>query len=353
MPLFRSTFLNYLDSNSGSRNSKEFEHLLVDFLELKFPDLEFCIIQHIYAPDCYRTGFAKECGIKYAQLLKTANHKQTSEMGEFLKLDNLLISPLPDHSDQVKFLIVFNSCPGEIVDDLSIVIREVKEVFRFVSAQIEANSVSINLRTANLVSHIAHDFNSLMALIPEESTKDEALNVRIKYSETLSQEIMFYLRELPVDKSKVPVEDLLSGITSGIPIPDNVDFSLKFLDQFEFITVDVELIDRALSAIIDNAVFATGIEGGNSTMEISEKKNVSLFIDFDWLEIIIRDTGPGIAKEFLKDVRNPFFTTWKDQGHVGLGLSIADKIIQAHNGYLHIESEPGEGTTVTIYLPLS
>ena len=88
-------------------------------------------------------------------------------------------------------------------------------------------------------------------------------------------------------------------------------------------------------------------------MEISKKKNVSLFIDFNWLEIIICDTGPGIAKEFLKDVRNPFFTTWKDQEHVGLGLSIADKIIQAHGGCLHIESEPGEGTTVTIYLPLS
>jgi len=350
MSTLRSAFLNYLNSISG--NSRKIEHLLADFLELEFPDIEFCIIEHKYAPECYLTGSLNERGLKYVMLLKTA-YKQILEEGEYLKLNSLLIFPLSDQNDQVRFLIVCDSCPKEKLSDLSIVVREVEEVFRFVQRQIEANFEVVNSKMANLVSRITHDLNSFVALILENSAKDEALNARIKYSETLSRDIMYYLRELHVEKSKVAVESLVTGITSGIPIPENVNFNVEYIDKVNFLIADVELIDLALSAIMKNAVFATCIEGGNISLQVINRINISPFIDSDWLEIKITDTGPGIAKEFLNNVKNPFFTTWKDQGHVGLGLSITDKIIQAHNGYLEIESDPGEGTVVTIFLPLS
>ena len=160
------------------------------------------------------------------------------------------------------------------------------------------------------------------------------------------------MRELSINKSCVPIRDLFSGITSVISLPENVDFNLKLINKFDSLTVDVELIDRALSAIIMNAVIATSIEGGEVKMTVDKRVNVSPFIEIDWLEIIVTDTGPGIEKEFLNIVRNPFFTTWKDQGHVGLGLSIADKIIQAHDGYLDIKNTQEKGAMVTIYLPL-
>ena len=136
---------------------------------------------------------------------------------------------------------------------------------------------------------------------------------------------MFYLRELSINKSSVPVKNLFFGITSGISIPENIKFNLEFIDKFDSLRVDVELIDRAISSIIMNASMATSIDGGKVKMTVGKRKNVSPFIKFDWLEIIIADTGPGIAKEFLNEVKNPLFTTWKNQGHVGLGLAIADK----------------------------
>ena len=348
-----TTFLNYVDSVYNTGNTIEFGSLLDDFLKLNYPDLDFCILEHVYALECYQVGFGKEHNLKYVELLKKEYHRMNSEMGEFLKLGDLLIYPLIDFNNQVKFLIICDSCPEDIIGDLLTVMREIKEVFRFICAQIEANSLSINSRMINLVSRISHDFNSLIALIPKESAKNEALNARIKYSEILSREIMYYLRELYVEKSKVPVKDLLTAITSGISISENVDFSIKFSNKINSLKVDVELIDRALSEIINNAIFATCIEGGKIEVVVDKRKNVSPFIEFDWLEIVVTDTGPGIDKEFLNEVRKPFFTTWKDQGHVGLGLSIAEKIIEAHNGYLHIESKPEEGATVSIHLPLS
>jgi len=352
MPPSVSTFLAYLDKNSPINDSNQFAHKIFGFLELKYPDLEFSIFQHLYAPESFISEAAKESDAKYLKLLNNRNHRQLTEYGEFLKSNGLLLFPLTDHTNQVKYVIVLEVCPNDIIDDLSVVVREIKAVFRFVSAQIENTARSIDLRMANLVSRISHDLNSLIALIPNEVAKEETLNARIKYSEILSREIMFYLREMSVDKSHVPIIDLFTGITSVISMPEKVTFNLKFIEKFDSLTVDVELIDRAISEIIMNAVIAASIEGGEVEMIVGKRQNVSPFIKYDWLEIRIKDSGPGIAREFLEEIRNPFFTTWKEQGHIGLGLSIAEKIIQAHDGYIDIKSIQEKGAVVTIYLPL-
>jgi signal transduction histidine kinase len=64
----------------------------------------------------------------------------------------------------------------------------------------------------------------------------------------------------------------------------------------------------------------------------------------------VRDTGPGIAPEIRERLFEPFFTT--RSGGTGLGLPIALRIVEAHSGDLRIDSQPGGGTTVTIWLPL-
>jgi PAS domain S-box-containing protein len=66
-------------------------------------------------------------------------------------------------------------------------------------------------------------------------------------------------------------------------------------------------------------------------------------------EIIIEDNGPGINQKALENLFSPFYTT-KEDG-VGLGLSIAWKIIKAHAGDIVAESHPGRGTRFTIVLP--
>ena len=65
----------------------------------------------------------------------------------------------------------------------------------------------------------------------------------------------------------------------------------------------------------------------------------------------VRDDGPGIDPETLEHVLDPFFTT-KSQG-TGLGLSICNNIVEHHGGRLELRSHAGEGTLVTIYLPLT
>lgn len=69
----------------------------------------------------------------------------------------------------------------------------------------------------------------------------------------------------------------------------------------------------------------------------------------DMLHLKVRDTGNGIIKEELAHIFDPYFTT-KTTG-TGLGLAIAHNIITAHQGRINVDSQPGQGTTVTIVLP--
>ena len=91
MPRSESTLLNFLNSND--HDSKEIVPKILDFFDLKYPDLELCIIQHIYAPECYKSGFAEDCGRKYVERLLNKNDKPFSRIGDFYMTDGMLISP--------------------------------------------------------------------------------------------------------------------------------------------------------------------------------------------------------------------------------------------------------------------
>lgn len=86
--------------------------------------------------------------------------------------------------------------------------------------------------------------------------------------------------------------------------------------------------------------------------------NQSIFIstalsrDKQGVVVVIRDRGIGIPAEVLRRVRDPFFTTKREQSRTGLGLFICDNVIRNHHGILDIDSKPDSGTTVSIYLPV-
>ena len=71
------------------------------------------------------------------------------------------------------------------------------------------------------------------------------------------------------------------------------------------------------------------------------------------LYLEVSDEGVGIAPADLPHVTDPFFTTRRERGGTGLGLSVSARIIKEHDGRLDITSDPGRGTTVRIVLPLA
>lgn len=108
------------------------------------------------------------------------------------------------------------------------------------------------------------------------------------------------------------------------------------------LAADPDLLHRAFLNILINAIQAMP-EGGKITV-LTEFEPQSKGV-----QIRIQDTGDGIEAETLKKIFNPFFTT-KDMG-TGLGLSIVKSIVESHQGTITIDSNPGQGTTVSITLP--
>ncbi len=71
------------------------------------------------------------------------------------------------------------------------------------------------------------------------------------------------------------------------------------------------------------------------------------------MTILVRDEGAGIPERDLGRISEPFFTTRTETGGTGLGLSISNAIIERHSGQIKFKSKLGEGTTVTIKLPVN
>ena len=69
--------------------------------------------------------------------------------------------------------------------------------------------------------------------------------------------------------------------------------------------------------------------------------------------LLVRDEGVGISPEHLSRLTDPFFTTKRDSGGTGLGLSVSAGIVEEHGGQLAFDSTPGSGTTVTLSLPVA
>jgi signal transduction histidine kinase len=113
-------------------------------------------------------------------------------------------------------------------------------------------------------------------------------------------------------------------------------------------------LEQAVLNLLLNAVEAMGPEGAltvrtdlvarDAQMQPQEGDQAQRFLRLD-----ITDTGVGIPPEKLDSVFEPFFTT-KPHG-TGLGLAVTRRIIEEHNGLIRVKSQPGKGTTFTVFLP--
>jgi signal transduction histidine kinase/putative methionine-R-sulfoxide reductase with GAF domain len=117
----------------------------------------------------------------------------------------------------------------------------------------------------------------------------------------------------------------------------------KEFEPLPLITVDKEQIKQVILNLLMNAIQA--MPGGG---ELSMSGRFSK--DGYWVELTIQDSGIGIPLEDLKKLFDPFFST--KEGGIGLGLSIAHRIIDQHHGKIEVESTPGKGTLFTISLPV-
>ncbi len=152
---------------------------------------------------------------------------------------------------------------------------------------------------------------------------------------------------LPLERKPVELDNTLFEIYRHVQVVNPpVDVNLVEIDQATVLG-DADKIKQLFINLVENAIKYTP-SGGNVRLSLSKKSG--------WAQFEVADSGMGIPPENLPHIFDRFYRVDKArtraQGGSGLGLSIAKWIATAHGGAIQVKSEPGEGTTFTVTLPL-
>lgn len=218
-----------------------------------------------------------------------------------------------------------------------------------------------------LTGGIAHDFNNLLQvvsgsldLIAGRSVDDERTQhltssalAAVDRGRRLTSQLLSFSRIQRIELKPVRVADLLAGIEELLvrTVDPTVKLRIDADNAPEAVVADAVQLELALLNLALNARDAMP-RGGDLSVTLRHHRLAGRddVEDGDYLGITVTDTGEGIAPEILPRVFEPFFTTKPTGDGSGLGLSMVFGMARQSGGTVDIESTPGKGTSVTIFL---
>lgn len=225
-----------------------------------------------------------------------------------------------------------------------------------------------------LAGGIAHDFNNILSVIfgfsqlaitnlDNPKKAEEKINQIIKAAHKatqLVQQILTFSRKSTHKKQPVSVfivvkealKLLRSTIPSTIQIKETiVSKATAMADPIKIHQVIMNLSTNAYHAMLEKGgILAVGL----TEVEFSEKDILpgSNINPGKYLKLEVSDSGHGMEPAIMEKIFDPYFTTKTTDRGTGLGLAVVFGIIQEHNGHINVYSEPEQGTTFKVYLPI-
>jgi two-component system, OmpR family, sensor kinase len=194
-----------------------------------------------------------------------------------------------------------------------------------------------------------------MALAGEQSPEEYRTALRVAdqaadVMERLIQQLMILARadagQLPIERVRLDLRDVLHEAVDGVSGTPSAPIGLDLPAEPVEIAGDPDHLHRVFLNLLQNAIRHTPA-AGRITLSARAAGGTAV--------VRVSDTGEGIAPEHLPHLGERFYRVDSARnrrtGGTGLGLAISRTIVQAHGGQLSIESEPGQGTIVTVSLP--
>jgi two-component system sensor histidine kinase HydH len=261
---------------------------------------------------------------------------------------SLHLSSLPVYSQDSNFmgrvLLMYD------LSELKRLEKEIQRHDRLVALGKMAAGVAHEVR--NPLSSIKGFATLLGSKFKDGSQEHEAADLLVHEAERLNRsitELLNYARPTTLKKEQINLGDLVSSslkLISSDAQALGVKTSLETDPDVPDITADRDRINQVLLNLYLN--------GLQAMEDSSHEKELKVSVHFDDTEgrirINVQDNGKGIPQESIDKVLDPYFTT-KPEG-TGLGLALAYKIIDEHDGTIRFKSTEGQGTTVIVTLPV-
>jgi signal transduction histidine kinase len=278
-------------------------------------------------------------------------------------------APYKFSTEFVEFLTAIGNHMGVAVDNFHMykIIKEAYQDLKEAQEQVVWTEKLASL--GKLAATIAHEINNPLAGVLNYIRLMIKILARNRVSHEKLEDIARYLKlvESEIARCGEIVKDLLAfsrrtkiAIESN-RIEDIIDKTLNLISHdlemkeiqlqksielnLPKVQCDFKQIQQVFLNLVYNASEAMA-NGGTLTVTANRASGSKEF-----LEVVISDTGSGIAKEDMENIFDPFFTTKEEEKGMGLGLSVVYGIIAKHNGTIEVESELGKGSTFKVRLP--
>ena len=224
-----------------------------------------------------------------------------------------------------------------------------------------------------LVAGVAHDFNNQLTGIigftelcreqigstyPIREWLDEITHAA-EHSAEIIRQLLAFARKQPIVPRAMDINNAVAGMLELLRrlIGEDINLIWRPGANLRPVMLDLSQFGQILTNMFVNARDAiTGVgkiilETGNITIGADNPATCPEAIPGEYVFIAVKDDGKGMGPETIEHMFEPFFTTKALGVCTGLGLSTVYGIVRQNNGFIHVYSEPGKGTTISIYLP--
>jgi len=225
-----------------------------------------------------------------------------------------------------------------------------------------------------LAGGVAHDFNNILTAIfgntelalmmaendPRMSELLEGVLTAGKRARNLVTQILTFGRRTEQEKQalqfSIVIKEALKLLRSTIPTTIEIKESIQ---SHEKALADPTQIHQIVMNLCTNAYHSMRETGGVlavSLKEVDLTKNDYPSAEIEpgrYLRLEVSDTGQGMDALTKEKIFEPYFTTREAGGGTGLGLAVVHGIVKGHNGHISVYSEPGQGSTFHVYLPIT
>lgn len=224
-----------------------------------------------------------------------------------------------------------------------------------------------------LAGGVAHDFNNMLGVILGHAEMSlealdsshpihgnlEEIRKAAERSAALTGQMLAFARKQTVAPKVVDLNGIVEGMLRmlGRLIGEGIDLTWAPGADLWPVRVDPSQIDQILANLCVNARDAVGsvgrvtIETANAEFDAVYRGANAECVPGEYVLLAVSDDGCGMDREALSHLFEPFFTTKAPGEGTGLGLATVYGIVKQNEGFLHVYSEPGLGTTFKVYLP--